>query len=330
MTAILALETATDIVGCAVGIAGDMPSSQANDISNASAASRDNDIANRQKVIASGQASGIKNSSTSGGPVTVRAAMLLRSERSHGEMLAPMIQAVLAEAEMSIADIDLIAVDCGPGRYTGLRVGIATAAALAYARSLPVAAVSSTELLAFGARKFNGYIVPVVDARRGEVFYAIYRGTGHQGMAGHGDIPGHQAGTPQNHRCPEEIVPPKVGNSADVAAELSQHEGKKLLLGDGVLEVGPAGTRSLKESPKKFETKTVQLGKTVRLGNEIAGGKVVAARPSPSSLAVLAALKAEAGQVCEYSDLKSLYLRQPDINTASKSRADATRKAVVP
>ena len=259
MTAILALETATDVVGCAVGIAG-------------------------------GQ---------------TRASMLVGSERSHGEMLAPMIQAVLAEAEMSIADIDLIAIDCGPGRYTGLRVGIATAAALAYARSLPVAAVSSTELLAFGARRFNGYIVPVVDARRGEVFYGVYRGTGHQGMA------------EQNHRCPEEIVPPKVGNSTDVAAEMSQHEGKKLLLGDGVLEVGPTGEAA---------------------SEEIAGGKVIAARPSPSSLAVLAAQKAQAGQVCEYSDLKSLYLRQPDINTARKSAAGdktdisagTTRKAVAP
>ena len=350
MTVILALETATDVVGCAVGIAEEMPSSQANDIGNASAGSRDSDIANRQAVLASGQASDTKNSSTSGGPVTMRASKLVRSERSHGEMLAPMIQAVLAEAEMSIADIGLIAVDCGPGRYTGLRVGIATAAALAYARSLPVAAVSSTELLAFGARKFNGYIVPVVDARRGEVFYAVYRGTGHQVMAGHGDLaehgytaghqvtPGHQVGTPQNHRCPEEIVSPKVGNSADVAVDLSQHEGKKLLLGDGIFEVGPVEPRSLKESSKKFETKTVQLGQTVQLGNEIAGGKVIAASPSPSSLVVLAAQKAEAGQVCEYSDLKSLYLRQPDINTARKSTAGnktdisaaTTRKAAAP
>ena len=320
MTAVLALETATDVVGCAVGIAGDMPSSQASYISNASAARRDSDIANRQTVIASGQASDIKNSSTSSGPVTMRASTLLRSGRSHGEMLAPMIQAVLAEAEMSIADIDLIAVDCGPGRYTGLRVGIATAAALAYARSLPVAAVSSTELLAFGARKFNGYIVPVVDARRGEVFYAVYRGTGTQGMAEHRDLaehdymPGHQVGTPQNHRCLEEIVPPKVGNSADVAAELSQHGGKKLLLGDGVLGDG-----------------VLEVGPTSEVAaEEIVGGKVIAARPSPSSLAVLAALKAKAGQVCEYSDLKSLYLRQPDINTASKSRADSTRKAATP
>lgn len=261
MTAILALETATDVVGCAVGIAG-------------------------------GQ---------------TRASMLVGSERSHGEMLAPMIQAVLAEADMSIADIDLIAVDCGPGRYTGIRVGIATAAALAYARSLPVAAVSSTELLAFGARNFNGYIVPVVDARRGEVFYAVYRAAeyeaGSQGMA------------EQNHRFPEEIVPPKVGSSADAAAEMSQHEGKKLLLGDGVLEVVPAEPKSPKEGLKKSETEAV------RLGNEIVGGKVAAARPSPSSLVVLAAQKAAAGQVLESSELRPLYLRRPDINTAGRKKA---------
>lgn len=266
MTAILALETATDVVGCAIGIAG-------------------------------GQ---------------TRASMLVGSERSHGEMLAPMIQAVLAEADMSIADIDLIAVDCGPGRYTGIRVGIATAAALAYARSLPVAAVSSTELLAFGARNFNGYIVPVVDARRGEVFYAVYRAAeyeaGSQGMASQGMAE-------QNHRFPEEIVPPKVGSSADAAAEMSQHEGKKLLLGDGVLEVGPAEPKSPKEGLKKSETEAVWLG------NEIVGGKVAAARPSPSSLVVLAAQKAAAGQVLESSELRPLYLRRPDINTAGRKKA---------
>ena len=265
MTAILALETATDVVGCAVGIAG------GHAVGNADGRARD-------------------DPSTS--PVETRAAMLLRSERSHGEMLAPMIQSVLAEAEMSIADIDLIAVDCGPGRYTGLRVGIATAAALAYARSLPVAAVSSTELLAFGARKFNGYIVPVVDARRGEAFFAIYESTG------------------ENFK---EIEPVSIATPSQLKQQLLRLEGRSLILGDFAFD---ASTDSLTHVSASYCEN----------------------RPSPSSLAVLAAEKAKTGQVCEYSDLKSLYLRQPDINTARKSTAgdktrisaDLTRKAAAP
>ena len=280
MTAILALETATDVVGCAVGIAGDSPIARGGSV----------DIANSQTMT-----SAIGSDSASDNQPCVRAAMLAHSERSHGEMLTPMIQAVLAEAEMSIADIGLVAVDCGPGRYTGLRVGIATAAALAYARSLPVVAVSSTELLAFGARKFCGNIVPVVDARRGEAFFAIYKSTGDKST---GDKNKGGKGTGDSLT---EIAPVSIATPSQIKQQLMQLEERSLILGDFALDSFDFATDSSTQISASYCEN----------------------RPSPSSLVMLAAQKAAAGQVLEPSQLRPLYFRRPDINTAGRKKAAA-------
>ena len=242
----------------------------------------------------------------------VKAAMVAHSERSHGEMLAPMVQAVLAEAEMTIDDIGLVAVDCGPGRYTGLRVGIATAAALAYARSLPVVAVGSTELLAFGARKFCGNIVPVVDARRGEAFFAVYKSSGdksngdkssgEQGTGGKssgdkssGDKSSEEQGTVGSLT---EISPVSIATPSHLKQRLLQLEGPSLILGDLALDSFDFTTDS-----------------STRISAHYCEN-----RPSPSSLVMLAAQKAAAGQVLEPAELRPLYLRHPDINPAGRSK----------
>jgi len=89
----------------------------------------------------------------------------------HASRLLALIEETFAEAGVSWASIDRIAVGVGPGGFTGLRIGIATARALAQARDLPLAGVSSLAALAAGARH-DGPIVAVIDARRGEVFAA--------------------------------------------------------------------------------------------------------------------------------------------------------------
>ena len=77
---------------------------------------------------------------------------------------------------MTLGDVDVVAVDCGPGLYTGLRAGLATAKATAAALGVPVVPVGSLEALAFGARPRPGdTVLSVLDARRGEVFWAWYR-----------------------------------------------------------------------------------------------------------------------------------------------------------
>ncbi|NNF52972.1 MAG: tRNA (adenosine(37)-N6)-threonylcarbamoyltransferase complex dimerization subunit type 1 TsaB [Acidimicrobiales bacterium] len=95
------------------------------------------------------------------------------TDRRHAEEITPMLAAAVAEAGLSIADIERIVVDVGPGRYTGMRVGIATAKALAFALGVPVASITSLDLIARAARELtchDGPIFAVVDARRDQVF----------------------------------------------------------------------------------------------------------------------------------------------------------------
>jgi tRNA threonylcarbamoyladenosine biosynthesis protein TsaB len=94
--------------------------------------------------------------------------------RRHGEVLAPSIQSLVRLTRTTLAEIELIAVDTGPGLFTGLRVGVAAAKALASALQIPIAACSSLELLAAPHRQTARTVVSVVDARRGEVFWRLF------------------------------------------------------------------------------------------------------------------------------------------------------------
>ncbi len=106
-------------------------------------------------------------------PVTV----VLDEDRRHTEVLVEGVASLLAAAGLRAHDLDRVVVDRGPGLFTGLRVGVATANALAQAVGCELVAVSSLELLARGAhaRGARGTLVSCVDARRGEVFVQTYR-----------------------------------------------------------------------------------------------------------------------------------------------------------
>ncbi len=95
-------------------------------------------------------------------------------ERRHAEDVTPLMVEVLAEADVALADLDRLAVDVGPGRFTGLRVGLATVRGLAMALGCGVVGVSSLELLA--AAEPEECVVAVIDARRREVFQQIWQG----------------------------------------------------------------------------------------------------------------------------------------------------------
>jgi tRNA threonylcarbamoyladenosine biosynthesis protein TsaB len=94
--------------------------------------------------------------------------------RRHAEILAPAISFVCEQSRVAIADIGAIGVDIGPGLFTGMRVGIATAKAMAQALDVPLVGISSLDLLAFPLRHTTKVIASVIDARKGEVFYAFY------------------------------------------------------------------------------------------------------------------------------------------------------------
>jgi tRNA threonylcarbamoyl adenosine modification protein YeaZ len=92
--------------------------------------------------------------------------------RSHAERITPNVLAAIADAGRSMADLNAVVVGCGPGPFTGLRVGMATAAAYGHALGLPVYGVCSLD--AIGGQT-TGEVLVVTDARRREVYWARYR-----------------------------------------------------------------------------------------------------------------------------------------------------------
>ena len=95
--------------------------------------------------------------------------------RRHAETLTPAIQFVCQQADISLAEISVVAVDVGPGLFTGMRVGLAASKALAQALRVPMIGMSSLDLLAFPLRFSDRTIAAVIDARKGELFYAFYK-----------------------------------------------------------------------------------------------------------------------------------------------------------
>lgn len=92
--------------------------------------------------------------------------------RAHAEQLTPNIVGALGEAGVGVEQLDAVVVGCGPGPFTGLRVGMATAAAFGHALGLPVHGVCSLDAIAVGT---TGDVLVVTDARRREVYWARYR-----------------------------------------------------------------------------------------------------------------------------------------------------------
>jgi tRNA threonylcarbamoyladenosine biosynthesis protein TsaB len=113
-----------------------------------------------------------------------------------------------------LSEISVVAVDIGPGLFTGLRVGLASALAIAHALSVPMIGVSSLDLGAFAAKHTSKTIVACYDARRGEVFHAMYR-----------SVPGGV----------NRVSEPDFCTPDHLATDLSALEGELLLVGDGAL-----------------------------------------------------------------------------------------------
>ena len=93
---------------------------------------------------------------------------------SHAEKLHIFIEQCIKEASVTYQDLDAIAVSQGPGSYTGLRIGVSAAKGLCYALGIPLIAVDTLKSLASQIKIENGYIVPMLDARRMEVYSAIF------------------------------------------------------------------------------------------------------------------------------------------------------------
>lgn len=106
------------------------------------------------------------------GGIDVAGQRITLDARAHAETLTPNVVAAVADAGLTMADLDAVVVGCGPGPFTGLRVGMATAAAYGHALGRPVYGVCSLD--AIGVLT-TGEVLVVTDARRREVYWAHYR-----------------------------------------------------------------------------------------------------------------------------------------------------------
>jgi tRNA threonylcarbamoyladenosine biosynthesis protein TsaB len=130
----------------------------------------------------------------------------------HAETLSPAIAYVCREAGMAVDHLSAIAVGIGPGMFTGLRVGVTTAKVLAQALRIPVIPVPSLDLLAYPLRHSRALVVPAIDARRHEVYYALYR-----------PVPGGV----------QRVSDYELGTAEDLAGEIEARGEDVLLCGDG-------------------------------------------------------------------------------------------------
>jgi tRNA threonylcarbamoyl adenosine modification protein YeaZ len=95
--------------------------------------------------------------------------------RAHAEQLTPNVLAAIADAGLSVGDLGAVVVGCGPGPFTGLRVGMATAAAYGHALGIPVHGVCSLDAIGIESTGTVSEVLVVTDARRREVYWARYR-----------------------------------------------------------------------------------------------------------------------------------------------------------
>jgi tRNA threonylcarbamoyladenosine biosynthesis protein TsaB len=144
----------------------------------------------------------------------VLASATLGRARAHAEFLAPAIEFCLTSSNVGLESVAGIAVSLGPGLFTGLRVGIATAQTMAHARRLPVVGLASLDLLAFPVRHVHRLICSVLDARRKELFWAFYR-----------PVPGGV----------QRITEYRVGPPGKLAGEIEALPDDVLCMGDGAI-----------------------------------------------------------------------------------------------
>ena len=131
---------------------------------------------------------------------------------THSRTLMPLVDGMLKAAELSLDAMGLVAVAQGPGSFTGLRIGVSAAKGLAWAKELPCCGVSTLLAMAQNLRHMDGTIVCAMDARRNQVYNAVFR-----------------AENGQLTRLTED----RAVSLAELAEELKNKEGAKFVVGDG-------------------------------------------------------------------------------------------------
>jgi len=132
---------------------------------------------------------------------------------THSRTLLPMVRSMLDSCGMALKDVDVVAVAAGPGSFTGLRIGVATAKGLAWPGDVDCAPCSTLESMAWPLAHMEGkVIVCAMDARRGQVYNALF-------LAREGGL--------------ERMTPDRAVSLEDLGEELKKYENSKIVVGDG-------------------------------------------------------------------------------------------------
>lgn len=106
----------------------------------------------------------------------------LGNPREYSDQIIPAIENLLAQNQLRLQEIELIAVANGPGGFTGVRVGLAVAKAITQSLKIPSLGISTLEALAYRSRERTSLIAPMIDAQRGQIYAAIYEFSGNESV----------------------------------------------------------------------------------------------------------------------------------------------------
>ncbi|CQR72161.1 tRNA threonylcarbamoyladenosine biosynthesis protein TsaB [Sporomusa ovata DSM 2662] len=147
-------------------------------------------------------------------PDTLVAELTIQTRKTHSERLMPHIASLLSMAEITQTSLKAVAVSIGPGSFTGLRIGLATAKALTYALNIPLIGVPTLAALAFSCPVPGVILAPMLDAQKGNVYLGLYE---------------------WREDAVYEIQPPRVMAFAAAQAELGKLEKPALMLGEAAV-----------------------------------------------------------------------------------------------
>ena len=211
---------------------------------------------------------------------TVVAECRLSVALTHSERLLPAVDHLLRAAGRALADVDALAVALGPGSFTGLRIGVSTMKSLAYATGKPLVGVPTLDALAWTLPFAVHPVCPILDAKKGEVYAALYR-TG--------------AGRLERLWETQALAPERL--AAALAAEV---RGPVVFLGDGVAPFAPLLRRLLGEDAR-----------LVPPANRL---------PSAATVAELGQAALERGESADPAALTPLYLRRSEAELGRERR----------
>ena len=103
--------------------------------------------------------------------------VMINTKNTHSEKLMPMVAQLLHDLQMSIQQIDAVAITCGPGSFTGLRIGMATAKGIVQGGNKKLIAIPTLDTLALNLNHYPGIICPIMNAQKKQVYTAIYKST---------------------------------------------------------------------------------------------------------------------------------------------------------